>query len=89
MCSKPLQTFLLFQCLSFSLYSIYHLYHSHEDSRAAAMVLNMVGIRVTPVVTFNSFIVQTSNLQFWKWQAKFQNMVGTSPHVPIRSGGPA
>ena len=40
------------------------------------------------LVTFEPYIIQTSNLQFWKWQAKSQNMVGTSPHVPIRSGGP-
>ena len=39
-------------------------------------------------ITFEPFILQTSNLQFWKWQIKSQNMVGTSPHVPIHSGGP-
>ena len=45
------------------------------------------GASETPV-TFKPLIAQTSNLQFWKWQAKSQNMVGTSPHVPICSGRP-
>ena len=39
-------------------------------------------------ITFEPFVVQTSNLQFWKWQAESQNIVGTRPHVPICSGGP-
>ena len=39
----------------------------------------------TPV-TFEQFAGQTSNLQFLKWQAKSQNMVGTSPHMYIPAG---
>ena len=39
-------------------------------------------------VTFEPFVLPTSNLQFKKWQVKSQNMVGTSPYVPIYSGGP-
>ena len=40
------------------------------------------------LITFLPFVIQTSNLQFWKWQDNSQNMVGTNSHVPIYSGGP-
>ena len=40
------------------------------------------------LVTFEPFVVQTSNLQFWKWQAKSQNMMEPWLHGSICSGGP-
>ena len=45
------------------------------------------GASETPV-TFKPLVVQTSNLQFWKWQAKSQNMVEPWLHGSICSGGP-